>query len=229
VTTLRKHKYLILLLTLVSILLVKSFAHPMVVLSEVLAPLTMFAVFLVVFTSRWERTVAFAVGAAAMTVNVIRFLLIPGEYHVLHAVPHHGLHVLFLAFAVAVILRNIFAEKTIAVDQVLGAACGYLLAGGAWAHAFGLAEILVPGSFSMSSELDKRFSGWHGRDALFYYFSLATLTTMGYGDVTPVRAPATMLVILEAIFAQFYLAVVVAQIVGLRLAQAFGAKNPPSC
>jgi hypothetical protein len=228
VTTLRKHKYLIDLLALVSILLVQSFAHPIVVLSEVLAPLTMLAVLLVVFTGWRERMVAFAVAAAAITVNVVRFLPIPGgEYHALYTATYHGLRVLFPAFAVAVILRNIFAEKTIAVDQVLGAVCGYLLAGAAWAHVFVLAEILAPGSFSMSSELGKGFSGWHGRDALFYYFSLVTLTTMGYGDVTPVRAPATVLVTLEAIFAQFYLAVVVAQVVGLRLAQAFEAKNPP--
>jgi voltage-gated potassium channel len=63
---------------------------------------------------------------------------------------------------------------------------------------------------------------------LFYYFSLVTLTTMGYGDVAPVRPPATVLVTLEAIFGQFYLAVVVAQLVGLRLAQAFEPKVPPS-
>jgi hypothetical protein len=124
VTTLREHKYLILLLALVSILLVQSFAHPMVVLSEVLAPLTMFAVFLVVFTDWRERTVAFAVAAATITGDVVRFLPIPGEYHALHAATHHGLRVLFPAFAVAVILRNIFAEKTIAVDQVLGRCAG---------------------------------------------------------------------------------------------------------
>ena len=63
---------------------------------------------------------------------------------------------------------------------------------------------------------------------MFNYFSLVTLTTMGYGDVTPVRPPATALATLEAVFGQFYIAVVVAQLVGLRLAQAFGPKGPPS-
>ena len=55
---------------------------------------------------------------------------------------------------------------------------------------------------------------------MFNYFSLVTLTTMGYGDVTPVRAPATIFATLEAVFGQFYIAVLVAQLVGLRLAQA---------
>jgi hypothetical protein len=47
-----------------------------------------------------------------------------------------------------------------------------------------------------------------------------TLTTMGYGDITPIRHPATSLTWLEAMFAQFYITVIVAQLVGLRLAQA---------
>jgi hypothetical protein len=46
-----------------------------------------------------------------------------------------------------------------------------------------------------------------------------TLTTLGYGDVTPIGPLALSLSWLEVIFGQFYLAVVVAQLVGLRLAQ----------
>ena len=55
---------------------------------------------------------------------------------------------------------------------------------------------------------------------MFDYFSLVTLTTMGYGDITPARAPATVFATLEAIFGQFYIAILVAQLVGLRLVQA---------
>lgn len=54
------HKYLLLLLTLVAILLVQSFAHPVAFVSEVLAPLSMLAVFLVVFRGWRERSVTFA-------------------------------------------------------------------------------------------------------------------------------------------------------------------------
>jgi hypothetical protein len=77
----------------------------------------------------------------------------------------------------------------------------------------------VPGSFVISPALSDVVSE-QGRTALFNYFSVVTLTTMGYGHVTPARAPATVLVMLEATFGQFYIAVVVAQRVGLRLAQA---------
>jgi len=55
-----------------------------------------------------------------------------------------------------------------------------------------------------------------------------TLTTVGYGDITPARPPATALAMLEAIFGQFYIAVVVAELVGLRLAQAVAPRHQPS-
>jgi Ion channel len=53
---------------------------------------------------------------------------------------------------------------------------------------------------------------------------LMTLTTMGYGDITPSRPPATSLTWIEAVFGQFYIALIVVQLVGLGLAEAL---QPP--
>ncbi len=97
---------------------------------------------------------------------------------------------------------------------------GYLLAGASWANVYALTELLLPGSFNMSQQFAADLPDWHGRAAVFDYFSLVTLTTMGYGDITPARAPATLFATLEAIFGQFYIAILVAQLVGLRLVQA---------
>jgi hypothetical protein len=58
---------------------------------------------------------------------------------------------------------------------------------------------------------------WHGRIAVLSYVSLGSLTSLGSGEVVPVRPPATILTTLEAVFGQFYIAVVVAQLVGARL------------
>jgi Ion channel len=228
VRVLRRHKHLLLLLTLIGILIVHSSAHSTVLMRHVLAPLSMLATFLVVFTGRRERTVALAVAAAALAVNWLQFLPAGAEHRVLGEVASHGLRVVFSAVAVGVILRNIFAEDSVTGDQVVGTVCGYLLASAAWAHAYALTEISVPGSFNINPELRAGPASLDGSEALFYYFSLVTLTTMGYGDVSPVRAPATVLATLEAIFGQFYIAVVVAQLVGLRLAQAFAPKDPPA-
>lgn len=227
-TTLQNRKYLILILTLVGDLIVESFDRRVALgsaVSDVLIALVVLAVFLVVFTGWRQRTVAFTAAAAATAVDLSHYLSVPDRYQVLQAVALHGLLLLFLGFAVVVILSNIFAETAITGDKVLGAACGYLLAAGMWANAYALTVLFVPGSFRMSPELAHELSSWYGRNALFNYFSLVTLTTMGYGDVTPVRPPATALAMLEAVFGQFYIAVVVAQLVGLRLAQAFERKD----
>ena len=63
---------------------------------------------------------------------------------------------------------------------------------------------------------------------MLHNVSLGSLTSLGSGAVVPVRAPATMLTTLEAVFGQFYIAVVVAQLVGARLSQALQRNSPPN-
>ncbi len=219
---LRKRKYLVLIVTLVGALLVRSFAHgenlhPFV--SDLLVTLILLSVFMVVFEQRLERTVAL-VGTLVAIAVMWSHHVIPHEYHAMQGVVHYVLQGLLLGFAVVVILANVLSEKRVSVDEVLGAVCGYLLAGAFWANIYALTELALPGSFSMSHAFATELDDWNGRFAVLNYFSLVTLTTMGYGDVTPVRAPATIFATLEAVFGQFYIAVLVAQLVGLRLAQA---------
>ena len=211
----RKRKYLVLIVTLAGVLLVDSFTHRAVrsLVSDILITLVLLAVLLAVFRGGLAR----AVGLAPRGV----YLVAPFDaYQTVLAAVHYALQGLFLGFAVVVILGNVLRQKLVTGDEVLGAVCGYLLAAGFWANVYALTELTLPGSFSMSQEFATELDDWDRRVAVFNYFSLVTLTTMGYGDVTPVRAPATMLATLEAVFGQFYIAVLVAQLVGLRLAQA---------
>lgn len=73
-------------------------------------------------------------------------------------------------------------------------------------------ETLFPGSFSNVATAD---SDPNFRVALFY-FSMTTITTVGYGDITPLSPLARMLAITEALTGQIYLVVMVATLVGLR-------------
>jgi hypothetical protein len=211
-----KRKYLILILTLVGLLAVESSTKRSAVASDFFITLVSLIVFLVVFKRGRERTVAFAAAAAALVLIWARYLPIPVESQPLFEVANHLLQVAFFGFAVVVILRNIFEAAAVTGDEVLGTVCGYLLGAAVWANLYAATAILVPDSFTVSADL-KELSGEHGRTALFNYFSVMTLTTVGYGDITPVRPPATALAMLEAIFGQFYIAVVVAELVGLRL------------
>jgi Ion channel len=231
VRVIKRRKYLILIVTLAMVWIVQSFGRGVAfgpVVSDMVVIVSMLAVLAVVFKGWGQRVASLAAALALIAVHWSPSTLGPSEDLALRDAAHHGLLLLLPAFAVAVILRNIFAEEAITADQVLGAACGYLLTAVAWGHVYALVEILVPGSFSVAPDLARELSSRHGRTALFTYFSLATLTTMGYGDITPARPPATALAALEAIFGQFYIAVVVAQLVGLRLARAVAPKDPPS-
>jgi len=221
VTSLKEHKYLILLIVLVSALIVQSL-HPTLATTpavlNVLQTITVVAVFLGVFEQRRTRVVALWLGIVTAVVGWSEYVL-PAPYYPVASAVEHSLRMAFLGFAAIVILGDIFKKKLVRADDVLGAACGYLLAGIAWSNLFQVCEILYPGSFSVSTAIIGQPATPQERAAVFNYFSFATLTTTGYGDITPLRGPATAFAMLETIFGQFYIAVLVAQLVGIRLAQ----------
>jgi hypothetical protein len=142
------------------------------------------------------------------------------------AAVYHVSMAAFLGFSIAVILREIFAQRATGIGDILGAFAGYVLIGVAWGNLFALAELAAPGSFTVNPAIAWETGEWHQRRALFDYFSFTTLTTLGFGDVTPIGPPATTLSWLEVMLGQFYLAVVIAQLVGRKLAQRLRARDP---
>jgi len=182
-------------------------------------------VFFAVFRRGWERQAGGALVLPAVVSNVVHYLLPEGLHTVVAAVYHVSI-VAFVGFAIGVILRDIFRQRAIGAGDVLGAFAGYILVGVAWGNLYVLAELFVPGSFVVSPAIASRVEEWHQQRALFDYFSFTTLTSLGFGDITPIAPPATTLSWLEVMSGQFYMAVVVAQIVGLMLAQAVGRRGP---
>jgi hypothetical protein len=89
---------------------------------------------------------------------------------------------------------------------------GYLLLSVVFAIAYSLVEILNSGSFQMSGGLP---DGDTSRT--FYYFSVITLTTTGYGDITAVNPFARTLVMMEAFVGQLYPAILIARLVTLHV------------
>jgi hypothetical protein len=184
-------------------------------------------VFFVVFEHRWQRRVALALILPAAVGNAAHYPLLLSA-HLWPVVAFHCSVVVFLGFAVAVILGDIFRKRVINGDDVIGALCGYLLGALVWAHLYTLTYLLYPGAFVVKSDIAWRLGHWHLRRALFDYVSFTTLTGLGYSDISPGGAPAYSLTWMEVIFGQFYMAVVVAQLVGLKLAQAMRGNGPES-
>ena len=126
---------------------------------------------------------------------------------------------LFYGFMIVIILNYLFKEKQITADTIAGAICAYFLIGLMWASIFAILEFLQPASFQISSKLQTEpFS--------FAYYSYVTLTTLGYGDVTPISAPARSFSFLEAITGQIYLATLVARLVAINIIQSVKKESP---
>jgi voltage-gated potassium channel Kch len=97
-------------------------------------------------------------------------------------------------------------------DHLMAALSAYLLVGVFWGAIYVAVEEGIPGSLLAAGS---RFP--HGMDLSDgIYFSFVTLATLGYGDITPVTPIARGLAVFEAVVGQFYLAVLVARLVGLR-------------
>lgn len=117
--------------------------------------------------------------------------------------------ILFFGFVTVRILAHILRTKEITSETLYAAICVYILLGITWASAFFLVEEFNPGSFRTGHEQNSITSS----DTIF--FSFVTLTTTGYGDITPVTNEARSLAFLEAIVGQLYLAILVARLVSL--------------
>jgi hypothetical protein len=125
---------------------------------------------------------------------------------------------LFLAFAAISMMNHVFREDHVTADTVAGAICVYLLIGLTWAYLYSVTELLLPGSF-IFGPLTTRSAGSlvHDKSSLFFYYSFVTLTTLGYGDITPITPPARSLSMLEAVTGPVYLTVLVARLVALHI------------
>ncbi|MFM0666784.1 potassium channel family protein [Paraburkholderia sediminicola] len=120
---------------------------------------------------------------------------------------------LSLAILGAVVGIKVFGTGRATFDRILGAVALYILIGVVWAEAYQLVNSHIPAAYAgMTHE-----SAPHNR-ATWLYFSFVTLTTVGYGDITPVTHIARSLAILEALIGQLYPAIVLARLVSLHVA-----------
>jgi voltage-gated potassium channel len=123
-----------------------------------------------------------------------------------------GIFEIFCAMTIAFAFTDVLFRGTVNLNKITGAICIYLLLAMFWAGAYILLEAFLPGSFE---GLGTSFDDLHSSDLT--YFSFVTITTLGYGDLTPLSDFARMLATLEALIGQLYLAILVAGLVGVHI------------
>jgi hypothetical protein len=175
---------------------------------------------------RWKSFRLASVLLGAPTVLAVwTGYVIPGIPPAPLAAAFHVFGALYLGFAVAAILQDTHEATAVSADTLAGAFCGYLLTGAVFGHLFCVLELVSPGSFRASADLAALLVTVQHRRYLLMYYSFMTLTTVGYGDIIPASPPARSLACLEALLGQFYIAVVMAELIGLKVSRPAGA--PP--
>ena len=120
--------------------------------------------------------------------------------------------ILFYCWATWLAAKQVLFSGPINGNKIVGAICIYLLIGLIWALLYLFIAQTIPDAFN---GLEQRV--WYDNFANVAYFSFVTLTTLGYGDISPIIPIARFLVYMEAIVGVFYMAILVASIIGIRI------------
>ena len=119
----------------------------------------------------------------------------------------------FIALIIVAILRHIFLQQDVNADLIAGAIVVYLNIALMWSLLYDVLEAAHPGSFKFPEGTTQP------RGEMSLYFSLVTITTVGYGDITPVTRVARAFANLEAVVGQLYLVILVSWLVGMYVSQ----------
>ena len=124
---------------------------------------------------------------------------------------------IFFLYTALLIFRHVLSFGPVYADRVHAALSVYILLALCWAFIYGLIEILSPGAFTLAATSAVATASPKGAYLLgdMLHLSIATLTSTGYGDITPVAPFARSMSQLEQLLGVFYIAVLISRLVGI--------------
>jgi voltage-gated potassium channel len=161
-----------------------------------------------------------ALGIPAITTRLIAgFVPSPSLY-----LGQSSLWLLLFAFITWNELRAVLRQRDITRETISMAVSVYLLFGLTYGLFYIFLRDLQPGAFNLggTAPLSEQQS-----IPVLIYFSLTTLSTIGYGDITPLTLQARYAAVAEGITGQFYLAILVARLVGIQMSQSVSQPSQP--
>ncbi len=180
------------------------------------------AVFRALFSTKRRRWIGSGLAGVTVAIDLARLFAAPDLQWRLDALLNVTAGV-FYVFVLSVIVSHVFGTHRLRLDDVVGAFSGYILIALFWGRLYALAWMLVPNSFNISPDIGWQLHKWTTLHALFDYFSFTTISSIGYADMTTIAPVSNTLVWLEVMCGQFYMAVVVATIVGMKVAEALSS------
>jgi hypothetical protein len=201
-------RFLVLLILILFLLVLSPFLDQFIQ-TKIMMDVFSTAIFIfIIFTIRLNRSQAIIASVLALPLIVTTW----SDYFV--EIKTFGLltrifGALFFAYAAINILHIIAKSEKVTRETIFAAIVAYLLIALMWAFLYMILELVSPGSFSFPEK------GFRGESMRFEYFSFVTITTLGYGDITPVTDKASALALIEAFVGQIYLVVLVAWLVGM--------------
>jgi hypothetical protein len=139
-------------------------------------------------------------------------LFLPGKQWTLPVA--ESFFILLCVFVIFTILPHIFRSRQITLDTIFAAVIVYLLIALTFAMVYDLIFLLAPQSFLIPNLTSPENTLLRHE---FLYFSLLTITTLGYGDIVAILPLAQMLSVLEAVVGQLYVAILIAGLVGIHI------------
>lgn len=166
---------------------------------------------LTTFKQRWVRYFAIFLAVVSLALIWEQSLAPGGPLAILDLV----FKLIFLGLLLAVLIVQVFGAGPVTGHRIRGAIVVYLLLGGAWSLLYHLVYLTTPHAFHLTTGVAKVDPEKLQR--LLTYFSFTTLTTTGFGDITPANPLSRTLAIFEAMTGQLYLVITIGRLVSLAI------------
>ncbi|MCG8305984.1 MAG: potassium channel family protein [Cytophagales bacterium] len=114
---------------------------------------------------------------------------------------------IYFSFTTFYLFKDLMRSQKITASVIMGAFAGYFMIGVIYFFVYGYLDSAYPDTISVDMTKE------HGVDDMLY-FSFITLTTIGYGDFSPTSPLGQKIAILQGLIGQFYIAIVMAILVG---------------
>lgn len=163
------------------------------------------------FRQRWVRFFAIILAVAAITLTRMEHIHPERSLTILNSV----IGMIFLFLLLATLIIPVFRTGVVTAHRIRGAIVVYLLMGGMWSFFYYIAALTIPHAFNWPEGLTA--GNVQKVQQVLTYFSFITLTTTGFGDVTPAIPLTRTLAMFEALAGQLYLVITLARLVSLAI------------